>query len=970
MSDATCAERIRRRYADQLQSADGQRAVVLRRIAAEVAEQCGVTRLKAHRLARGWTVTQAVEAFHSMCRREAIKPRGLTARSWMDWEAGGRPSWDYQDLVSKLLQESAVELGWAADYSAAEGAPQRRALAVAAVSARAAAPVISSDSGADARRRLLHLPPDIRDFTGRGDQVAQVCRLITGTALSDQTAPPIVCLSGQGGTGKTALAVHVAHRVGGDFPDGQLYTSLRRADSSPLDPAEVLAGFLRELGIDGADIPEGIDERARMYRAQLAGSRILVVLDDASDEAQVRPLLPGSAGCAVLVTSRPQLAALAGAHSVPLGTLPPDQAAEVLTAIIGADRAAAEPEATAKIALLCGYLPLALRIAGARLVSRPAWTISWFAAKLESRRLDLLKSGDLEVRASFALSYDSRDEAEQRAFRMAGLLASDFPAWTLAAVLGTDPDEAERLLEQLADAALADIAGVDATGLIRYRLHDLLRDFAKELLRASGDTGSPRDRLAVLASEYTGAAELAAVLVHPGTPAGPVQERQLIAGDVVRGDPWGWLIAERATLVELVGQAHAASLWDHAWQLAETLPALFDWRADWRSWERTHQLALDAARRSADMTAQARILRSLGALYRELGRYDEAAALLTQAASIFADHGEQRHRAAAMRNLGDTYRYQGRLSDALSMFTSAIAVFREEGDIRSVAGALNGMADAYRGLSRWDESGRTFRDCIAIYQDIGDQLEEARAKVRYALVFRDQHLIQQALSLIAEGLETARRLGDRRWEARATRQMALVQRNDGDTGSALIELAHCLDILSELEDRRGQAIAMRNRGDTHRLAGNLEGADADLTASLGIFQAIGDRRWEARTRASIGGLLRLRQQWSESRRSLETALETFRAIADQPGEARALREIGLLLRDQGDLEGSGRALDASQAIFCAQLDVLWEARVMASKSVLVGLRGGDREPLAKQAAAACRQRGIPEESIAGALREW
>ena len=971
MGDTECAERIRYQYTAQLESADGLRAEVLSRAAAEIAEQCGVTRLKSHRLARGWTVTQAVDAFHAMCRRERIRPRGLTARSWMDWEAGGRPSWDYQDLVSRLLQASAVELGWAADYSPTGATGPRRAQAAPAASARMGTATIPQPAGADVRRRsLLHLPPDIRDFTGRADQVSQISQLIAAAAESELAAPPIVCLSGQGGTGKSTLAIHVAHRIGGGFPDGQLYANLRRAEVGPLDPADVLAGFLRELGVDGADIPEGIAERSRMYRAQLAGLRVLVVLDDASDEAQVRPLLPGSAGCAVLVTSRSRLAALAGSHAVPLGALPADQAAALLTAIIGADRAAAEPEAVAGVARLCGYLPLALRIAGARLASRPAWTVSWFASRLESRRLDLLKSGDLEVRASFALSYDSRDEAEQRAFRMAGLLTSDFPAWAMATVLGTDPDEAELLLEQLADAALADIAGVDATGLIRYRLHDLLRDFARELLGETEDTASTQDRLARLAREYTEAAELAADLVHPGAPADPARRRPLLAQDVVRGDPWGWLIAERATLVELVGQAHAASLWDHTWQLAEALPALFDWRADWRSWERTHQLALDATCHSADMTAQARTLRSLGALYRELGRYDEAVTLLTQAAGIFADHGDQRHRATAMRNLGDAYRYQGRLADAIGAFTDALTVFREEDDTRSVAGALNGMADAYRGLSRWDESASAFRDCIDLYQDLGDRMEQGRAKVRYALVFRDQHLGAQALPLIGDGLNAARQLGDRRWEARAIRQLAIVHRNDGDTNTAIAALTDCLGILCELEDRRGQAIALRNRGDAHRLAGTLDDAEADLATALSIFQDLGDRRWEARTRASIGGLRRRRRQWAESGQHLDAALEAFRAIGDQPGEARALREIGLLLRDQGDLEGSEQALDASQAIFVELGDALWTARVLAGKVVLERLRGGDSEPLARQAAAACRERGVTEENIASALREW
>jgi hypothetical protein len=199
-----------------------------------------------------------------------------------------------------------------------------------------------------------------------------------------------------------------------------------------------------------------------MYRAQLAGRRTLVVLDNAADEAQVRPLLPGSPGCAVLITSTSRLAALAGATAVPLDLMPPGQAAELLTAIIGEARAQAEPETVSEVARLCGYLPLALRIAGARLVSRPAWKVSWFATRLadESKRLDLLKAGDLEIGASFGLSYRGRAETEQRAFRMLSLLAADFPAWNLAAVLETDTDDAEELLEQLVDAVLADIAGV------------------------------------------------------------------------------------------------------------------------------------------------------------------------------------------------------------------------------------------------------------------------------------------------------------------------------------------------------------------------------------------------------------------------------------------------------------------------------------------------------------------------------
>lgn len=472
-SERQRAERIRRAHLDRWRYGEPVPAEMLHQIAREIAEHCDCSPLRAYRLAQGWTIREAIDAFHAMCTREDMKPRGLVARSWMEWEAGARPNWDYQDLVARLFQTSVIELGWASDYS-----PDRR----------------WSDRTGSRPRALRHLPRDIDDFTGRAGQVRDITALLADRLLRSSTAVPIAAISGKPGIGKTTLAIHVAHTVRDQFPDGQIYCNLHGAEAQDADPAEVLAGFLRDLDVDCQDIPTGLDERARMYRTRLAGQRILVVLDNAANESQVRPLLPGDTACAVLATSRSRLAGLAGAKLVPLDIMSAQQAIELLSKIVGNQRAQGELGALNNIARLCGYLPLALRIAGVRLVSRPTCPIAVFAAKLaiESRRLDLLKAGDLEVRASFAVSYRARGHQEQRAFRVLGQFPGDFAAGEVAALLDIETDQAEQILEQLVDAELVEVAEVDATGLVRYRLHDLLAEFAQECLaRAEPEAQQP-----------------------------------------------------------------------------------------------------------------------------------------------------------------------------------------------------------------------------------------------------------------------------------------------------------------------------------------------------------------------------------------------------------------------------------------------------------------------------------------------
>ncbi|MGH3765795.1 MAG: BTAD domain-containing putative transcriptional regulator [Pseudonocardiaceae bacterium] len=328
------------------------------------------------------------------------------------------------------------------------------------------------------------LPADITDFTGRETPLATIAHL-AGTAQGSARA--LVAITGKAGAGKTALAVHAAHRLRDQYPDGQLFVNLRGTETGPLHATDVLARFLRSLGVDPTAIPDDAEERAAVYRSRLADRRLLILLDDAACEAQLRPLLPGTPGCAVLVTSRARLAGL-GCAQVDLDVFEPDQAVELLARAAGPQRVAAEPAAAREIARLCGFLPLAIRVAGTRLSARPHWPLSRLETDLadEDRRLDSLQLGDLGVRASLARSYESLDVMARRAFRLLGLLEiRDVAPWVAAALLDVPQTRAEELMDTLVDLHLLDVAGHDASGQLHYRFHDLVRVYAREVAAAA-----------------------------------------------------------------------------------------------------------------------------------------------------------------------------------------------------------------------------------------------------------------------------------------------------------------------------------------------------------------------------------------------------------------------------------------------------------------------------------------------------
>jgi DNA-binding SARP family transcriptional activator/tetratricopeptide (TPR) repeat protein len=738
------------------------------------------------------------------------------------------------------------------------------------------------------------LPPDIDDFTGREATTAQVQRLLES---EEATAIVISAIAGKAGVGKTALAVHLAHRLRPHFPDGQLYVNLRGAEAQALDPPDVLAMFLRALGVDGARIPEGLEERVQQYRARLADRRVLVVLDNAASEAQVRPLLPAGRGCAALVTTRAPLSGLEAAHPLTLEVLEADQAVQLLDKLAGPGRVAAEPQAALQIVGLCGLLPLALRIAGARLASRPQWPLALLAQRLadEQRRLDELKAGDLEVRASFALSHQGRKAAERRLFRLLGLLvAPSFPAWVAAALLDTESADAEALLERLVDAQLVEAAGQDQAGQLRYRLHDLLGVFARERLHDEEPASTQRASLERLLGAYLTLAERADALLKPsgsaryGSDPGRVQHTDHPAAAAVDHDLLGWFEAERASLVAAVQQAGDAGLWELCWRLAGSLAGFFQDRTHWDDWQHTNTLALAAARRTRDRNAEARVLGSLGDLHTDRHRLDDAICCLQQSRAVFREAGNRRGELHCLLSLADINVRQGRFADATARL----------------------------------------EQCLAGSREFGWRSEQARALYNLGDVHHHQGRLEEAIGCLEQALTLMRAVGDRGWEAPILRSLGLVHSTQGRFGEAIACLNQSLAAARASRDHRGQAYVLQSLGEVRYKQGRLEDAVGCLEQGLALARATGDRIAEAYSRHTLGDVRRQQGRLEEAAECLECSLTTFRDLGFRRWEAQGLNSLGMLLIAKGEQAAACSAWRIALAIF-RELDMPEAAEVAA-----------------------------------------
>ncbi|MEO3809606.1 BTAD domain-containing putative transcriptional regulator [Sphaerisporangium sp. B11E5] len=666
------------------------------------------------------------------------------------------------------------------------------------------------DEPVTASPRPCNLPPDTPDFTGRAEEIRRIADWLTS---GDRSGPSIVAVSARGGAGKTTLAVHMAHRLRGEFPDGQIFVPLRGTDAARrIPPGVALANLLRTLGVPYTRVPDHIDERSAMLREVLSERRVLLILDDAADESQVTPLIPGTHGCGVLITSRHRLTAVPGIRRLELESFTSEQAIDFLQRMLGDDRMASSPEAGARLVGLCGRHPLALRIAGARLAARPHWPVRRMAERLagEHHRLDELVHGELDVRANLMLSYAALEPRARLLFMLLGSLeVVECEEWMASALLDCPLREAEDLLDRLAHSHLATVVPGDH-GQPRYCLHDLVRIFARQRAQSELSPGEVRAAvervigalLTVTEHAHTQLAGHDHLVVHSRAPRRPMDEEHL--GEIV-GDPVAWCEAELPNIAGAVHQAAYLGLDDLCWDLAVTAAPLFEVRKHHDEWQQTHEKALGATRAAGNRRGEGVVLAELGELGIHRHDFRVAAELVGQAVAIFAELGDRHAQALAEHKLAILDRLWGRPEDALSRAERSASVLNELGDIGNEALVL--------------------RQAGQIHLQLGDH-ERARANLEQAL-----HMAQKV-----QGARLAQQVNYRLGE---------LDLECGNAAAALPRFERVLEFCRTIDDRVGMTHAMYGMGRARTALAQWDAAHRTFTLALAHAREAGERMVEA-----------------------------------------------------------------------------------------------------------------------------
>jgi tetratricopeptide (TPR) repeat protein/transcriptional regulator with XRE-family HTH domain len=760
---------------------------------------------------------------------------------------------------------------------------------------------VTGEAGPTART----LPRDTASFTGREAELRQLTEAVLGAGGSGGVIS-IYAIGGMAGVGKTTLAVHAAHQLAPRFPGGQLFLRLHghTPGQQPVGPLDALASLLQMTGMPAAQIPPDLEARTALWRDHVAGQKLLLVLDDAAGHGQVAPLLPGTGGSLVLVTSRLHLIALDDAQSISLDTLPADQATELLVRLAARPGLDPADAAVSEITRLCGYLPLAIGMLARQLHHHPTWTLKELADDLgaTATRLELMRAENLSVAAAFDLSYAELTPDRQRLFRQLGLHpGAEIDAYAAAALGGTNLATARRYLDDLYDRYL-----ITEPARGRYRLHDLIREHARTL---SGDDSSVESGAALdrLLDYYVNTAAVAdrVQAAQPGTrpdlvTVGSPPTAVPALDDQVKA--LAWLRAERANLLACLDLAGRSGDLARVVAFTAGLSTLLRIDGPWTDALSRDAAAVAAARQLGNRPALASALRDLGTQRQVSGDYPGATAALREALDIYRHLGDQLGQAEALRNLGLVFWLASDYPAAAGSLEQALSISRVLGDLDGQASALLDLGATLTVTGDTTGAGQAIEEALELSRRLGNREYEGQALVDLGNARLETGDYSAAAQFAEEALDISRDLGDRRAEAWALIYLGRSRRLTGDYAGGTEILVKARDAFQDLGDPRGRANALVSLAAIQRLTGDPDGAELGVEAALGIFTDLGEPRGRARALCELGVLRRLTGDYSGTAEALSEALNVCRDITDRSGQTEALNELGTLRRLQGDLD--------------------------------------------------------------------
>ena len=774
--------------------------------------------------------------------------------------------------------------------------------------------------GAPAAR--FRLPADVRGFVGRESELDRLVELAAEAPTGTEAGMVVIsAIDGMGGIGKTALAVHLAHRLRGRFPDGQLFLDLHgyATDLEPLGPGDALDWFLRALGVPPQSLPQDLGLRAAFYRDRLAGTRTLIILDNAASAAQVRPLLPDTPGCLVLVTSRRRLTGLDDAHAFALDTLTEGEAAALLHLSAGPGRLPAHHPAIGELVALCGHVPLAIRIAGARLRRFPELAVEDVVAQLrdDSVRLEHLQDGERDLATLFDRSYRDLDEDERLMFRRLGLLPGpDFDAHGAANLAGTDHRSAERLVESLLDRNLL----VQHT-LGRYRFHDLIRVYARGLAAAdpAEDREAAIDRLLRYYRHTAGSADrrLARYTRPNPAPAGPEPGSAPDLADY--GAALAWMRAELDNLTAAIGYAGAHAQVDHMIGLTSAFASFFYQEGPWAQAIDLHSAAVAAAQESGDRLGEADALSDLGRVRHMTGDHTASLGLPQRALEVYRELGHRQGEANAQWELGRVRRVRGDFAEATDLLERALSIYRDLGDRLGEANALWDLARTRHMTGDSAAATGLLEQSLPICQELGHDFSEANALADLGRAHQITGEYARAEAMLDQAQIIYRRLGSRLGEANTLSDLGRIRLTTGDPAASRALHERALSIYQAMGTRLNQANALAELARTRQAEGGHEAAADLYDRALAVYRAMGSRLGEANTVSDIGRIRQAVGDRAAAAGHYDRALAIYHDLGVRQGKAEVLVSMGGLAaedgRPQDALELYRSALELAREVF-------------------------------------------------------